>query len=441
MQQALRPGYFGKVPSQGDFVSSGFGKDLTDRLDEWLRLNVRASQEEMGRGWLDAFLVAPVWKFAIAPGVLSPEAMIGVMMPSVDRVGRYFPLVVGARLGQIPPSLANLCALRPWFEQAEAVARSTLDARFTLATLEEQTQSLGSYAIPPVNGVPQETLCASRWWAGTRPENAATFETMPNPARYHEIFLTPPSQPMAPIAAPGPIAAPVETPVPPTRTLLTVDCAGHSLKGARSRALTETATINPDNQVLSVISGLRDDPSMAHAVANIADLLRTAEEPFSMNDLVASAKGKLGTANTLLRARGIPTGEVFAASVATLLVQAERFSVLWAGNARVYLLRDNTLTLLTRDHSETRIKGMLTRALGATQQLSIDSAIGQACDGDCFLLCSHGLVRALSERDIFDILNTAPNAQQAVTVLTQDAMITGAHLDTTALVAMLHRRH
>jgi type VI secretion system protein ImpM len=138
-----------------------------------------------------------------------------------------------------------------------------------------------------------------------------------------------------------------------------------------------------------------------------------------------------------LRARGLQTGETFAASVVTLLVQAERYSVLWAGNARAYLLRDGQLRLLTRDHVEPRLPTLLTRAIGGAAQLSLDSAIGQARANDIFLLCSAGLTTTLSEQEIAETLANVVSARQAALHLTQDSLIAGATLDVSALAVVL----
>jgi type VI secretion system ImpM family protein len=43
-------GYFGKLPTQGDFVAAGLGRALTDLFDGWLRASIRESQRNLGRG-------------------------------------------------------------------------------------------------------------------------------------------------------------------------------------------------------------------------------------------------------------------------------------------------------------------------------------------------------------------------------------------------------
>ena len=54
----------------------------------------------MGDVWLEAFLEAPVWRFVLPPGLCGARAAIGLIMPSVDKVGRYFPLTLGGVAGR-----------------------------------------------------------------------------------------------------------------------------------------------------------------------------------------------------------------------------------------------------------------------------------------------------------------------------------------------------
>jgi type VI secretion system protein ImpM len=123
-------GYFGKVSTLGDFVSRGLPDGLVAAWDAWLQQCVHASRQQLGERWLDRYLTSPVWRFAIAPGVLGAEGLGGVMMPSVDRVGRYFPLMIGA-VGA-PPLLDWFHKHAAWYDAIEEVARASLDPAFRL---------------------------------------------------------------------------------------------------------------------------------------------------------------------------------------------------------------------------------------------------------------------------------------------------------------------
>ena len=124
-------GYFGKVSTHGDFVTRRLPGPLVEAWDGWLQGCLQASLTQLGADWLKRYLTSPVWRFAIAPGVLGPEGLGGVMMPSVDRVGRYFPLMIAAT--GAPPLLDWLQRQGDWFDAIDDLARASLDAGFTLA--------------------------------------------------------------------------------------------------------------------------------------------------------------------------------------------------------------------------------------------------------------------------------------------------------------------
>ena len=124
-------GYFGKVSTLGDFVSRGLPDGLVAAWDAWLQQCIHASQQQLGDQWLNHYLTSPVWRFAIAPGILGPEGLGGVMMPSVDRVGRYFPLMIAA-VGA-PPLLDWFHKHAAWYDAIEDLARASLDPAFGLA--------------------------------------------------------------------------------------------------------------------------------------------------------------------------------------------------------------------------------------------------------------------------------------------------------------------
>lgn len=124
-------GYFGKVSTLGDFVSRGLPDGLVAAWDAWLQQCAHASQQQLGDRWLECYLTSPVWRFAISPGILGPEGLGGVMMPSVDRVGRYFPLMIGAT--GAPPLLDWFHKHATWYDAVEEMARASLDAGFGLA--------------------------------------------------------------------------------------------------------------------------------------------------------------------------------------------------------------------------------------------------------------------------------------------------------------------
>ena len=144
-------GFYGKVPSEGDFVSRRLPWEFTSAWDAWLQRGVQASRATLGERWLEAYLSAPVWRFQLAPGVCGPQGWRGFFFASVDRVGRYFPLTVAApdEPGRAP-ALATLAGEDERWLACEDVALAALDPRVALEVLDRAVEAL---ALPAAAGV------------------------------------------------------------------------------------------------------------------------------------------------------------------------------------------------------------------------------------------------------------------------------------------------
>ncbi|RCL24146.1 type VI secretion system-associated protein TagF [Pseudomonas sp. AFG_SD02_1510_Pfu_092] len=164
-------GFYGKLACRGDFVSRGLPQSFIQPWDQWLAAGIQASQQALGEGWLQAYLVSPLWRFALAPGVCGPDAVVGVLMPSIDRVGRYFPLSV-AQLLEPGVALASIVGgADEWFEGVEAALLGTLEAE---ATFEHFAAALQPYrdARPLLQG-PRLTVGGLQLLDGTTAQGRA----------------------------------------------------------------------------------------------------------------------------------------------------------------------------------------------------------------------------------------------------------------------------
>ena len=86
-------GLFGKLPQKRDFLSINLPTAVLNPFETWLQSAVTASRSEIGRNWENYYLVAPIWHFWLGKDILG-TAITGSLMPSVDQVGRYFPLAI-----------------------------------------------------------------------------------------------------------------------------------------------------------------------------------------------------------------------------------------------------------------------------------------------------------------------------------------------------------
>jgi len=147
------PGWYGKLPSLGDFASRRLEADFIEPWDLWLGEGLQAQHSAFGEGWLDAYLDTPAWRFLLSPGALGgvrPElAFAGVLVPSVDRVGRHFPLTLVASLSRLPDLAAQFDALLAWLHRLEDTALDALHGDWTIDDLEN---ALADLAPPGADG-------------------------------------------------------------------------------------------------------------------------------------------------------------------------------------------------------------------------------------------------------------------------------------------------
>lgn len=130
------PGWYGKIASLGDFASRRLSPEWVRACDNWLARSVAASNQLLGARWLEVYLSAPVWRFAWTPGVIDRDWWFGVLMPSCDNVGRYFPLVVAQKRERPPIDRIAFDHLELWWRQVAQAAMDTLGEAATVETFE-----------------------------------------------------------------------------------------------------------------------------------------------------------------------------------------------------------------------------------------------------------------------------------------------------------------
>jgi type VI secretion system protein ImpM len=106
-------GAFGKMPSVGDFFRLNVSASFVQVWDEWIQHGMLDGQCTSGETWDGLYMSAPIWRFCLAPGLAGPQKMLGVLMPSVDRVGRRFPLTLSS------PASAEGSAILDHFRETE----------------------------------------------------------------------------------------------------------------------------------------------------------------------------------------------------------------------------------------------------------------------------------------------------------------------------------
>lgn len=159
---------FGKMPSVGDFFRLGAPHSFVQGWDDWLQQALMAGNTAMGPNWDPVYMAAPIWRFTLSPGLAGPQAVTGVLMPSVDRVGRRFPLTLlcpfdGGDVGAV--HFGN----DGFFTALEDLALAALEDDMTRERLEAGLAQLPALTVPaglanaagPIHSTTPEALAAA----------------------------------------------------------------------------------------------------------------------------------------------------------------------------------------------------------------------------------------------------------------------------------------
>lgn len=142
MQDNKLTGIYGKLPAHGDFIFRNLSPAFINQWDEWLQLYVSASREQIGDEWLDIYLTSPIWRFVLSPGVIDEKIWAGVIMPSVDRVGRFFPVSIVKPLASHQSVSNFLFSQQQWFQQVESYCLLALEGKMDADGLDTSINQL-----------------------------------------------------------------------------------------------------------------------------------------------------------------------------------------------------------------------------------------------------------------------------------------------------------
>jgi type VI secretion system protein ImpM len=178
--KGITVGFYGKLPARGDFVRVGLPRAFTDPWDAWLQSVVAGSRSVMGEDWLPAFLEAPVWRFNLPRGMCGPEAVLGLMLPSVDRAGRYFPLTFAA----LSPHGIGGASAEAWLDMCEAAGRAALEHDMPPQAIADMVEPFEPSEAPSARSV-------ATWWSegSTRVGSAClAMECLPDAVTYARML-------------------------------------------------------------------------------------------------------------------------------------------------------------------------------------------------------------------------------------------------------------
>lgn len=141
-------GAYGKIPVVGDFIRLNPPAGFVRVWDTWLQDILSDGRAGYGGGFDALYMSAPIWRFTLPRGVAGAEKVMGVMMPSVDRVGRRFPLTLMQAVSTPGPAPGDHLGAEALFEQLEDLALLALEDTTTLQVLADGLTAIPDRAAP-----------------------------------------------------------------------------------------------------------------------------------------------------------------------------------------------------------------------------------------------------------------------------------------------------
>jgi type VI secretion system protein ImpM len=405
MVETVQVGIYGKLPSHGDFLQRRVPPEFLTPWDEWLQAGITASRTALADQWTDTYLTSPVWRFALSASACGRAPVAGLMAPSVDRVGRFFPLTLVWRLPSELPAIvyASLAAnsLAPaeelliagltadtldfeHFDEQVSLLGPSVDAVFRSAAQPFEADDLDLVSLGqnvawhlPTGDAGGVVLALSAmlarkldaeyrpltlWWTdGSAVVEPCCLVIRGMPAADAFVSLLDGSwnsgQWRSVRTATG---LPLSVTAPVARTAAVDPALSAAL---RSAALSDAGP-RPSNQdaflerttiglwvVADGLGGLSQGEVASQMVCNaLANVVPNA----TLEGTIEDVRRSLDDVNTnLYRASQRPLDPVQSCSTVVVLAMREgQVAVLWAGDSRAYRLRAGNFERLTTDHSE-----------------------------------------------------------------------------------------
>lgn len=206
-----------------------------------------------------------------------------------------------------------------------------------------------------------------------------------------------------------------------------------------------------DIGVWAVADGMGGHEAGEVASATVTDSIKSLQPSENITDMVQAVEQSIMAANLQLteQAASYDSQRVPGSTIVVLIINGNQGALVWAGDSRIYRRRDNEVTLLTRDHSHVQdlvdqgvileseaeshpMANVITRAVGISEPLELDSMWIDVRDDDQYLLCSDGLSRLVTNEELGSMMANK-DSEEVTQSLLHTALVRGARDNVTLI--------
>jgi serine/threonine-protein phosphatase Stp1 len=187
------------------------------------------------------------------------------------------------------------------------------------------------------------------------------------------------------------------------------------------------------------------------ASATVTDHIKALTANENVVDMLDAVEKSIMAANQQLmdKADSYDSQRVPGSTVVVLIINGDKGAIVWAGDSRIYRRRDNQITQLTRDHSHVQdlveqgvileseaeshpMANVITRAVGISEPLELESQWIDVRADDQFLLCSDGLSRLVTNEELQSMMANK-DSEEVTQSLLHTALVRGARDNVTLI--------
>jgi protein phosphatase len=242
-----------------------------------------------------------------------------------------------------------------------------------------------------------------------------------------------------------------------TRGLLLKFETGSATHVGRVRKGNEDSFLaQPEMGVWAVADGVGGYEAGQLASSTVTSMLESMGPAVSQPDQVARFQARVLAANDRIHQISVERdGGPMGSTVAALLIFKRSYACIWSGDSRVYLLRHQQLTQISRDHSEVQElldqghiteeqalayprRNVITRAIGIFDDPGLEVHHGEIEPGDVFVICSDGLTGHVRDHEILQTIE-GRRSQEACDELIEKTLERGASDNVSVIVVRCHR--
>ena len=196
-------------------------------------------------------------------------------------------------------------------------------------------------------------------------------------------------------------------------------CTSRTHVGHKRKLNEDSVLFLPDRAMWVVADGMGGHDAGEVASAMVVEALAALPPASSFVNRIGKAVGAIESVNVQLieLAQSGGQGRTIGTTVVGLLAEANEFCCFWVGDSRAFRIANGSISQITRDHSLVQDlvdagmleaeraeshpnANVLTRAVGASHPLTVDTVTGTLEPGESFVLASDGLTRIVRDDEI-----------------------------------------